>query len=112
MHTCRSHSPSRLDDHNLELVQDKLEQTLDMLDYYGVSGVVAACLLPAGATYVTSGGMCTDLTGATMALYAGITAIQDLAEKAGAAELATSLNEAAHALAQVALPVRDNRDTH
>lgn len=111
MTTSLSHAHVAVDKHNLLLVRDKLAQTLDMLDYNGVSGVVTVCLFPDGASYFTSGGTCVDLHGATMGLYAGLTAIRDLAAERGDGALLATINQAVHALAPV-LRVQDNSDMH
>jgi len=111
MKTFPSHAHVAVDKPNLQLVQDKLAQTLDMLDYNGVSGVITVCLLPDGATYVTAGGTCTDLQGAAMGLYAGLTSIRELAKARGEDTLLATINEAVHALAPV-LRAKDNCEVH
>lgn len=105
-------TPAALDERRLRLVEGKLSQTLDMLDHYGVSGVLAVCLLPDGASYLTSGGGCTDVHGAAMALFAGLTAIRDVAEKRREPELVAMLNEAVRALAPAVGKVGAHRDSH
>jgi hypothetical protein len=87
---------------DLARVKEKLTHTLDMLDLYGVSGVMALCLLPGGASYLAAGGACVDLDGATRGLAAGIAAIRDLAMARGDEALATALAEALATLEPVA----------
>jgi hypothetical protein len=106
-----SHAGLAVDKRNLQLVQDKLAHTLDMLDYYGVSGVITVCLFPDDASYLTSGGTCVDLHGAAMGLYAGLTGIRDLAKARGEDALLATINEAVHALAPV-LRAKDNGGVH
>ena len=112
MHIDCSPLGATLDPNKLEQVQDKLSQTLEMLDYWGVSGVIAVCVLPDGASYVTSGGTCVDLDGAMRGLYAGITAIRDLAATRGVGELATHLTEAVEALRPALSPVGEPAQVH
>jgi hypothetical protein len=83
-------------------VKEKLTHTLDMLDVYGVSGVLAVCLLPGGASYLAAGGACVDLDGATRGLAAGMAAIRDLAMARGDEALGAALAEALAALQPVA----------
>jgi len=111
MTTSPSHAGLPLDKRNLQLVQDKLAHTLDMLDYYGVTGVVTVSLLPDGAAYLRCGGTCTDLQGAAMGLYAGLTSIRELAKARGEDALLATINEAVHALAPV-LRVKGNGEVH
>lgn len=88
-----------VEERNLQLVKDKLAHTLAMLDVYGTSGAVAVCLFPDGASYLTSGGACVDLHGATMALYVGLAGIRDLARESGDDALLAVIDEAIQALA-------------
>jgi hypothetical protein len=83
---------------DLVRVKEKLSHTLDMLDLYGVGGVLAVCLLPGGASYLAAGGGCVDLDGATRGLAAGIAAIRDLATARGDDAKAAALAEALAAL--------------
>jgi hypothetical protein len=87
---------------DLARVKEKLTHTLDMLDLYGVSGVMALCLLPDGASYLAAGGTCVDLDGAVRGLAVGIAAIRDLAAARGDEALAAALAEALAALQPVA----------
>jgi hypothetical protein len=97
-------SPVTFDGRALKNVSDKLADTLDALDYYGVAGVITLCLLPDGATYFRAGGVCVDLRGATAGLYATITALRDLAEAQGDTELARALTTTAVTLESQAMP--------
>lgn len=87
---------------DLVRAKEKLTHTLDMLDLYGVRGVLAVCLLPGGASYLAAGGTCVDLDGAVRGLAAGIAAIRDLAMARGDEALATALAEALATLEPVA----------
>lgn len=111
MQSFSSHSDVAMDKRNLQLVKDKLADTLDMLDYCGVTGVVTVSLLPDGAAYLRCGGTCTDLQGAAMGLVAGLTSIRELARIRSEDALLATINEAVHALAPV-LRAKDNGELH
>ena len=111
MQTLPSHAHVAMDKRNLQLVKEKLANTLDMLDYCGVTGVVTVSLMPDGAAYLRCGGTCTDLQGAAMGLYAGLTSIRELAKIRGEDALLATINEAVHALAPV-IRVNDNSEVH
>lgn len=112
MNTAPSKPLPQAEERDLKLVKDKLEHTLNMLDVYGVSGAIAVCLFPDGSTYLTAGGTCMDLHGATMGLYTGLTGIRDLAKERGDDGLLAVINEAVHALAAVVLRGKDNGEVH
>src|SRR5438105_1317753 len=96
---------------NLERIQNTLTHAMDSLDHYGATGAMTICLMPDSDCHVRAGGMCADLTGAMMALYAATSALRKMAEQDGAAELTRILNEVAHLLAP-AITIKENEEVH
>ena len=96
---------------NLERIENMMTHALNSFDYYGASGAMTICVFPESDCHLRAGGVCTDLTGAVMALYAATTAFRAKAEKDGATEVARVLNEVAHLLAP-ALATNEKRGVH
>ena len=85
----------------LEPARATLAHALEGLDAQGIPGVLIACLLPAGASLIRAGGLCTDLHGACLGLHVAVTAIRDLALSENRDELAAMLQTAADAIRTV-----------
>ena len=100
-----------MDKPNFERIQNTLSNAIESLDYYGTSGAMTICLLPKSDCYVRAGGICTDLTGAVMALYAATSAFRTMAAEEGASELAKILGEASRLLAS-AVTTKENEEVH
>jgi hypothetical protein len=89
---------------DVSLVRDKIAQTLDALDYYGVAGATVVCLFPDGATHFSSMGTCLDPRGGALGLYAGLTAVRDLAQARGDEALYAMVAQAVHVLSPLIQP--------
>lgn len=90
-------------------VQRTLTHALDALDCYGVPGAVAVCLMEDGASYIKASGMCMDLNGAAMALYAAVDAFREIADQRGQKEAEKALAEAAKSLMEVIRATRNGK---
>lgn len=88
----------------LASIEEKISQTWNMLDYYGVRGALSVCFLPDGSTQFSSMGRCLDARGGALGVYAGLTAVRNLAQEQGEEALAALLEEAIGVLSPLAQP--------